>query len=59
VNQTDEIYLVGHGRQLSADGLQAEEESAVHARGCSLPPDHPRQKRKFLLCRKGEVPILR
>ena len=36
VNQTDEIEFVGHGRELSADGLQSQEESAIKHGGILL-----------------------
>jgi hypothetical protein len=36
MNQTEQIKLVGHGRDLVADSLQGDKESALHARNCNM-----------------------
>ena len=38
MNQTEQIKLVGHGRDLAADCLQGDKESALHARNCNMLP---------------------
>jgi len=38
LNQTEQIKLIGHGRDLAADGLQGDKQSALHARNCNMLP---------------------
>jgi hypothetical protein len=38
MNQTEQIKLVGHGRDLAADGVQGDKQSALHARKCNMLP---------------------
>jgi hypothetical protein len=38
MNQTEQIKFVGHGRDLAADSVQGDEQSALHARNCNMLP---------------------
>jgi len=38
MNQTEQIKLVGHGRDLAADSVQGDKQSALHARNCNMLP---------------------
>jgi hypothetical protein len=38
MNQTEQIKFVGHGRDLAADGVQGDKQSALHARNCNMLP---------------------
>jgi len=44
VNQTNQIDFVGHSCELSADGLQGEEKSAIHDRERSMHSGYSRAK---------------
>ena len=38
MNQTEQIKFVGHGRDLAADSVQGDKQSALHARKCNMLP---------------------
>src|SRR5260370_38744969 len=59
MNQTEQIKLVGHGRDLAADSVRGDKQSALHGRKCNMLPKTSLANRKFLLCRKPEVSTLR
>jgi hypothetical protein len=51
VNQADQIEVVGHGRELTADGLQREEEAAIQHK-CPRTPGIPAYD-AFMVCLCG------
>ena len=58
IDQTELLEIAGHRRELYANGLQGDEESAVHDRGIAWTTEASRQKRNFLLCWRQELSTL-